>query len=295
MVSPQTRNTHVVRMPGLGFRLIALLILSIVLMVYDNRSNQLENVRRAIGAAVYPLQIIVDTPSRVFEWMVESSTSRNELELENTRLKIQQRLTRAELQKLNALEAENARLRDLLEARDRISGVVRVAGILSVDADPFRHNIVIDVGTEDGVYNGQSIIDANGVVGQVLRPGLKSSQAILISDPDHALPVEVNRNGLRTNAFGTGKFDQLSLPYLPNNADIEPGDLLVTSGLGGAFPPGYPVAVVETVERIPQQQFAVVTAKPSASLNQVREVMLIWMKEDAENAIDDKGAEPAND
>ncbi len=279
MVS-QTGNTDVVRIPALGVRTIALLILSIILMVYDHRTQQLDTVRRAIGAVVYPLQVVVDTPARAWGWMVESSTSRNELELENARLRVAQRLTRAELQQLLALEAENARLRDLLEARDRITGDVRVAGIMSVDANPFRHNIVIDVGTQDRVYEGQSLIDASGVVGQVLKTGLSSSQAILISDPDHALPVEINRNGLRTIAFGTGQFDRLDLPYLPNNADIEPGDLLVTSGLGGAFPPGYPVARVTEVRRLPQQQFAEVSAKPEASLNQVREVMLIWMSDE---------------
>ena len=283
MVS-QTGHTDIARIPALGLRTLALLILSIILMVYDHRTQQLDTVRSAIGAAMYPLQVVVDTPSRVWGWMVDSTTSRNELELENARLRVAQRLTRAELQQLLALEAENARLRDLLDARDRITGDVRVAGIMSVDANPFRHNIVIDVGTRDRVYEGQSLIDAKGVVGQVLKTGLSSSQAILISDPDHALPVEVNRNGLRTIAFGTGQFDRLDLPYLPNNADIEPGDLLVTSGLGGAFPPGYPVARVMEVRRLPQQQFAEVSARPEASLNQVREVMLIWM-----NSEDDSG------
>lgn len=277
MAGPTSSNTNVVRIPALGLRVAALVLLSILLMVYDDRNRQLDSVRRTIDVAVYPLQLVVDTPARVWGWLVDSSTSRNALELENTRLKIQQRLTRAELQQLTALEAENARLRDLLEARDRISGDIRVAGIMSVDTNPFRHNIVIDVGSDDRVYDGQSLIDANGVVGQVLKTGLKTSQAILISDPDHALPVEVNRNGLRTIAFGTGQFDQLDLPYLPNNADIEVGDLLVTSGLGGAFPPGYPVAVVADIKRIPQQPFAEIKATPAASLNQVREVMLIWM------------------
>ncbi|MDJ0917095.1 MAG: rod shape-determining protein MreC [Woeseiaceae bacterium] len=277
MASQSSSNANAVRIPALGLRVAALMLLSILLMVYDDRNQQLDTVRRAIGAAVYPLQIVVDTPARIWGWLVDSSTSRNSLELENTRLKIQQRLTRAELQQLTALEAENARLRDLLEARDRITGDIRVAGIMSVDTNPFRHSIVLDVGSEDRVYDGQSLIDANGVVGQVLQTGLKTSQAILISDPDHALPVEVNRNGLRTIALGTGQFDQLDLPYLPNNADLEVGDVLVTSGLGGAFPPGYPVAVVSDIRRVPQQPFAEVKATPSAALNQVREVMLIWM------------------
>jgi len=120
------------------------------------------------------------------------------------------------------------------------------------------------------------MVDADGVVGQVIEAGLLSSQGLLISDPDHALPVEVNRNGLRTIAVGTGEFDSMDLPFLPNNADVNEGDLLVTSGLGGAFPAGYPVAVVESVTRIPQEPFALVTARPAAALNQVREIMLIW-------------------
>ena len=153
---------------------------------------------------------------------------------------------------------------------------------MAVDANPYRHNIVIDIGERDGVYDGQAIVDADGVIGQVLEVGLATSQAILISDPSHALPVEVNRNGLRTIANGTGEFDRLDLPFLPNNADIRPGDLLVTSGLGGAFPAGYPVATVDTVNRIPQEPFADVTAMPSAALDQVREVLLIWEGEAGE-------------
>jgi rod shape-determining protein MreC len=133
-------------------------------------------------------------------------------------------------------------------------------------------------------------VDASGVVGQVISTGVTTSQAILISDPDHALPVIVNRNGLRTVAFGTGEYDRLSLPFLANNADIEPGDLLVTSGLGGAFPSGYPVAVVDQVTRLPQEPFAEVNATPAAALDQVREVMLIWVR----NQDDDQG-DPADD
>jgi rod shape-determining protein MreC len=147
---------------------------------------------------------------------------------------------------------------------------------MAVDANPFRHGLIIDVGTGDGIYDGQAVVDAEGVVGQVIRTGPMTSEAILISDPGHALPVEVNRNGLRTIAYGTGEFGRLDLPGLANNADIEVGDLLVTSGLGGAFPSGYPVALITTVNRIPQQAFADVSATPIVALDQVREVMLVW-------------------
>ncbi len=276
MVASRGNNSNPARIPALGIRVIVLMLISILLMYFDHRQNHLDTVRKAIGVAVYPLQLIVDAPVRFWEWLGESTTSRNDLQLEVGRLKAERLLTNARLQRLTALEAENARLRALLDARTRVRDEVRVAEIMSVDANPYEHNLVIDIGSRDGVYDGQAIVDADGVVGQVIATGVMTAQAVLISDTDHALPVEVNRNGLRTIAVGTGEIDVLDLPFLPNNADIQAGDLLVTSGLGGAFPAGYPVAVVDRVTRLPQEPFAEVTATPSAALDQVREVMLIW-------------------
>ena len=286
MLTTRSSNIHLARIPALGVRVLALMALSLLLMMLDHRQHHLDTVRRVIGAAVYPIQVIVDSPFRLWAWLAESTADRNELQLEVGRLQAERLLTRARLQQLTALRAENDRLRDLLEARTQIRDEIRVAEIMAVDANPYRHNIVIDIGSSDGVYDGQAIIDADGVIGQVLKTGLATSQAILISDPSHALPVEVNRNGLRTIANGTGEFDRLDLPFLPNNADIRVGDLLVTSGLGGAFPAGYPVAVVSSVNRIPQAPFADVTAVPSSALDQVREIMLIWSANDAAVADD---------
>lgn len=276
MVASRGNSTNPARIPALGLRALVLIAISIVLMYVDHRENHLDAVRRAVGAAVYPVRIVVDTPSQIWAWMHEATTSRNELQLELGRLKAERLLTNARLQRLTALEAENSRLRTLLEARARFRDQVRVAEIMQVNANPYEHNLVIDVGRNEGVYDGQAIVDAKGVVGQVIHTDLHTAQAILISDADHALPVEVNRNGLRTIAVGTGEIDRLELPFLPNNADIRAGDLLVTSGLGRTFPAGYPVAVVNSVTRIPQEPFADVTATPSAALDQVREIMLIW-------------------
>ncbi len=277
MVAARTGSLHrSQRTPALGLRLLLLASLSILIMVIDHRENHLDAVRRAIGATVYPLRVVVDAPVAILHWLQKSRESRNELRLENSRLNTERLLTHARLQRYSALEAENARLRAMLEARTRMTDEVRVAGIMSVSSNPFRHVLVIDKGQNDGVYDGQAMVDANGVVGQVIETGLFSAQAILISDPDHALPVEINRNGLRTIAVGTGEFNRLDLPFLPNNADVSEGDLLVTSGLGGAFPAGYPVAIVDSVTRIPQEPFAAVSAEPAAKLNQVREIMLIW-------------------
>ncbi len=276
MAASRANSSNPARIPALGVRVLALAVLSILLMVLDHRENHLATVRRAVGVAVYPIQVVVDAPFRLWAWIRESTSDRNQLQLDLGRLQAERLITNARLQRLAALEAENVRLRGLLEARTQVRDDIRVAEIMAVDANPYRHNIVIGIGERDGVYSGQAIIDADGVVGQVIETGLTTSQAILISDPSHALPVEVSRNGLRTIAKGTGEFDSLDLPFLPNNADIRPGDLLVTSGLGGAFPSGYPVAVVRAVNRIPQEPFADVTATPSAALDQVREIMLIW-------------------
>jgi rod shape-determining protein MreC len=287
MVASRSYSTNPARIPALGIRLLVLLFLSVILMVVDHRENHLNNLRQTIGAGVYPLRVMVDAPFRLWEWVGDARLSRNELHLENNRLKAERLITRARLQRLISLEAENDRLREILDARELVRDDVRVVEILSVDANPYRHNIVISAGELDGVYDGQAIVDADGFVGQVIRTGRNSAQAILISDPDHALPVEVNRNGLRTIAVGIGKSDVLDLPFLPNNADIQVGDLLVTSGLGGAFPPGYPVAVIASIDRIPQEEFAAVSATPTAALDQVREIMLIFSARPTAESTDD--------
>lgn len=277
MVAARSERSH--RAPharALGLRFSLLAGLSILLLVVDHRDNHLDTVRKAIGATVYPLRVVVDAPVSTWRWISETTTSRSELQSENDRLNIERLLTRARLQQFAALEAENSRLLAMLDATKRVRNQVRVAKIMSVSSNPFQHVLVIDKGSRDGVYNGQAMIDDQGVVGQIVETGLLSSQGILISDPDHALHVELNRNGLRTVALGTGKYDLLNLPFLTNNADIRVDDLLVTSGLGGAFPAGYPVAIVTLVIRNPQEPFAEISARPVAALNQVRELMLIW-------------------
>lgn len=275
MVASRENQSNPARIPALGLRTLVLIFIGMTLMYVDDQEDHLNTVRSGIGAAMYPLQVVVDAPVRFWSWMTESTASRNQLEIENARLRTEQLLTRARLQRLNALEAENERLRALLEARGRVRDDIRVAEILSIDTNPYGHSLTINVGTDDGVFEGQALVDADGVIGQVIRPGIMTSEGMLISDPGHALPVEVNRNGLRTIAKGTGENDKLTLLAVVNNADIEVGDLLVTSGLGGAFPAGYPVAIVETVTRIPQAPYAEVSARPSAALGQVREVMLV--------------------
>lgn len=289
MVAFRESSNTLGRIPALGLRVLGLIFISILLMYFDNRDNHLDSARKSIGAAVYPLRVMVDAPVRFWRWLDDSMASRNELELELSRLNVERLLIKARLQKMNALEAENARLRAMLDARTHVRDQVRVAEIMYVDANPFNHSLVIDIGSQDGVFDGQALVDADGVVGQVIKAGLLTSQAMLISDTNHALPVEINRNGLRTIVVGTGEIDRLELPFVVNNADIRVGDLLVTSGLGGGFPAGYPVAIVASVTRIPQDPYADVSATPAASLGQVREVMLIFSTgaPDTEASIDE--------
>lgn len=251
-------------------------VASILLMYLDHRESHLESVRHGLSVIVYPVRLAVDAPSRALSWGAESLSSRGRLLDENRRMRQERLQFLARLQRMEALQAENGRLRALLDSAPRLADRVLVANILSVDLDPFQHRFVIDKGGADDVYVGQAMLDAGGIVGQVTRVEAFTSEAILISDPGHATPVEVNRNGLRSIALGGGDSSKVNLPFLPNNADIEVGDLLVSSGLGGAFPSGYPVARVTEVERIPGEPFANVTAQPTGALNREREVLLVW-------------------
>jgi rod shape-determining protein MreC len=245
-------------------------------MVMDHRYQNLESVRSALSVIVYPLQLAIELPGSVSDWFGESLSSRRDLQEENASLRTQQIMQKVQIQRLAALEAENIRLRELLDASFEVGEKRLIAEIMSVNLDPFQHQIVINKGTLDDVFPGQPILDADGIMGQIVHAGPYTSTAVLITDTSHAIPVQVNRNGLRSIAIGSGTINRLELPYIPNNSDIQPGDLLITSGLGGRFPPGYPVAKVGAVQHDPGRSFAQVIAEPLAQLNRSREVLLVW-------------------
>jgi rod shape-determining protein MreC len=254
-----------------------LVAFSAVLMVMDHKYKSLESVRDTLSVLVYPIQLSVELPRSISDWFSESLATRRELQEEVDSLRTQQIIQKTQMQKLAALEVENIRLRELLDSSFEIGERVLVAELMSVNLDPYKHQIVINRGELHNVYPGQPLLDANGVMGQIVHAGPYTSTAILITDTSHAIPIQVNRNGLRSIALGSGAINRLDLPYIPNSADIKPGDLLTTSGLGGRFPPGYPVATVETVEHDPGNAFAKVIATPLAHLNSSREVLLVWL------------------
>lgn len=224
----------------------------------------------------YPIQVIASLPTDSISLLSDTVISYVELQKENHRLKEIQLINEAKLLKLAALEKENIRLRMLLENSFQLGEQVLIAELLSVKLMPYEHTVVVNKGSRFGVHPEQPVLDANGIVGQVIRALPSSSEVMLITDPDHAIPVEVNRNGLRTIAFGTGQPNRLHLPFLAKNADIVPGDLLVTSGLGGVFPAGYPVAVVDKFESRPDKSFANIYATPKARLDSSREFLIVW-------------------
>jgi rod shape-determining protein MreC len=219
---------------------------------------------------------LVDAPFRTGHWLTEIFADRGTLRVDNARLKTELRDAKLDLQTMAALREENQRLRALGEAASAVTGKRMIAEIMHVDLDPLRHRVLLNKGQQNGVFKGQPVLDADGVVGQITRVGRFTAEAILISDPEHAIPVRVNRTGRRTIAQGTGNLKKLTLPFLTGEEDIKVGDLLITSGLGGVFPAGYPLGTISKVERNPAETFATVEAKPLAKLDSDYEVVLLW-------------------
>ncbi|MGH8280417.1 MAG: rod shape-determining protein MreC [Gammaproteobacteria bacterium] len=262
------------RAPASAPRALLLIAVCILLMFYDHQNGHLAKVHSALATLVYPAQVAVNAPYALAHWASAQVAGHTALLQENRALQQKLLANAVQLQQLSALEQENAHLRTMLQAGARIDGHVVAARLLSVDMDPFRHVITIDKGARDGVFDGEVLLDAHGIVGQVIRVNPVSAEAALITDPSQALQVQINRTGVRTLAVGGASVDVLTLPYLPNNADIKVGDLLVTSGLGGHYPAGFPVATVTRVQRDPAAPFATVKARALAELDRGHEVLL---------------------
>jgi rod shape-determining protein MreC len=265
------------RTTGLLLRCVLYCLLALGLIIFDKRYDHLGDFRRFLSVVAYPVQIAVASPFQGWDWFRESVSSRETLRADKAKLEAELRLANFRLQRYEALEAESQRLRGLRENTAGVANRFIIGNIMNLDIDAFRERVLVDKGARDGVFAGQAVLDAGGVFGQVARVGELTSEVILVSDGTHAIPVQINRNGLRTIAVGTGDMTRLKLPYLSTSADVIAGDLLVTSGLGGGFPAGYPVGTITEVKRDPGQSLAEVEVRPAAALDRSREVMFVWL------------------
>ncbi len=264
------------RGPSLQLRLFLAVIISVAAIVADSRFGVFSHVRVYLSSLVSPLQYIANAPGTLLDTMSTQVQTRADL-IEQTKQQEQQLFTlRSRLLKMDQLEHENQRLRELLGSPVHKESRKMVAELLSVDSDPFSHQVLINKGALDGVYNGQPVINDQGVVGQVLHVGSTTSRVLLITDSSHGIPVRVLRNDLRAIASGSGELDKLELRNLPRNTDVQVGDLLVTSGLGGRFPEGYPVATVTRSDYVEGKPFAQIEAKPLVALDRLRYLLLLW-------------------
>lgn len=257
-------------------RLLVLVVLSVVLMVVDARFDTLKPLRAQMGMVLTPFYWLADLPVRAWQRATETLSSSSSLVAENERLKAEALLMQRRLQKLAMLTEQNVRLRELLNSAALVDDKVIVGELIGLDPNPFTHRILIDKGARDGVFVGQPVLDASGLMGQVVEVMPYAARVLLLTDVTHSIPVQVNRNGLRAIAIGTGNPDYLELRHVAETADIKEGDLLVSSGLGQRFPSGYPVAQVTEVVRGSGQPFAIVRAIPTAMLNRSRYLLLVF-------------------
>lgn len=259
--------------PGLRFTVYALL--SLTLMYLDQRARWSERLRYSLQAAAYPVQVAVNSPAAAWHYLTDSFSTRNTLRTQNLQLHSQVQALQLDLLRQRALEQENAQLRELHRTLPPLVRKWQVAEVIGVESGTLRQRLIINKGASDGVHVNQPVVDGSGVMGQVAHVGPWSSEVILVTDPEHAIPVQVTRTGLRTIAVGSGNADELLLTYLAANSDVKSGDELTSSGLGGIFPAGYPVGRITGVRREANQLLAQVRAEPRAGINRAREVMLI--------------------
>ncbi len=271
------------------------MLLSLGLMFADARDRHLDWVRSTLAVAAYPIHWLASQPSQLARTLNSRLATEADLRERNTLLEHENLALKGRMQRFLALQSENSRLRDLLGSSFKVGDRVLVAELLQVELDPYRQQVLVNKGTASGVYVGQPVLDAHAVMGQVIAVNPLTATVLLITDADHALPVQINRNGLRTIATGTGLVNQLRLPHLPKNTDVRVGDLLVTSGMGGVFPAGYPVARIVEVADDPNSPFAIVNAEPTARLDRSHEVLLVWTVDPVQatpNAATPGGAHP---
>jgi rod shape-determining protein MreC len=269
-------NEVFARGPSLFVRLVIILVLSIGAMMVDTKVANFATARTYLNSLVSPLQYIANLPGAMLSWSADRFSSRQTLLKNNEKLTNQVTLMSEQLQRFRILEQENKNLRKLLDAPVRDSMHKMITELMAVDTSPYSHQIVINKGALDGVFLSQSVLDDSGIVGQISEVGTTNSRVLLISDVTHAIPVRIERNNVRFIAVGDGSLDSLQLQHVPHSADIEEGDVLVSSGLGEVFPEGYPVGTITKIIRNESRPFAEVTATPFAKLDRIKYLLLLW-------------------
>lgn len=282
---------------SLQLRLFLAVFASLSLIVFDSKFDSFSNVRLYLNTAVSPLIYAANMPSEMLKGVSNSVVSRRDLGTKVAEQKDQLFIQQVKLLEFNHLKQENKRLRALLNSPIHFDQRKLVADIITVNSDPFSLQVVINKGAIDGVYIGQPILNEQGVVGQIVDVAATYSRVLLITDITHGIPVRVQRNDIRAIANGSGELNSLTLPYVPHSTDIQVGDVLVTSGLGGVFPEGYPVATISAFTYQIGQPYAQVEATPIVALERIRYVLLIWDDEDNSpvNGAKDNGIEHAGD
>ncbi|WP_394192839.1 rod shape-determining protein MreC [Pseudoalteromonas atlantica] len=267
------------RTVSLQLRLFVAVLLSIVLIVGDKYTQGSTTVRTSLNTLVSPLIYLANLPYEVFSFGAKSLQTREQLLSENEALKQKQLLQSEQLQQYQFLTKENQKLRALLGSSAKQANRKIIAQILSVHSNPYSHQVVINRGAIDGLSEGQAVIDEMGVVGQLTKVGSTTSRVLLMTDTTHATPVRILRNEVRTVVEGMGKINQVKLSHVPHSLDVRIGDVLVTSGLGGTFPEGYPVAIVTEINRDEGSPFAQVYAEPVAQLDRIRLLVVLWRQQ----------------
>jgi rod shape-determining protein MreC len=265
--------------PSLQHRLALALLLSVALIVLDHKFNSFSSTRVYLNSLVSPLQYLANLPGEMLNASATRLASHQRLLDDNAKLTLQATLMSEQLQRMTFLQAENERLRRLLNSPVKTNTRKVVAELMAVDNNPYSHQVVINKGALNGVYEGQAVLDENGIVGQIMQVSSTNSRVLLIADVTHAIPVRVARNNVRLVVSGTGSLDELDIQHVPHSTDLQIGDILLSSGLGKVFPEGYPVATVTTIVRDETRPFAQVKAKPIAQLDRLKYLLLLWFEE----------------
>ena len=260
------------------------LLLAILLITLDSYTQWFESPRKALTEITIPLQLISNVPGNIEDWVILNTTSRNALERKNASLEKERLILLGKLQRSAELAAENLRLRQLLNATELLTDSVLVTEVIGVSPNLLNHHVTIDRGANDGVYIGQPVIDADGLMGQITHVYSNHSTVLLITDLDHALPVQILRNGVRSIVEGTSEYNEMRLRYVSPTVDIVEGDQLVSSGLGGRFPVGYPVGTVAAINKKPGEKFMDIKVQPSAKIDRSRHLLLVFTLQDGDRS-----------